>query len=764
MRKQLLLGITLAVIASLSGSLSGSRSQSARADESAQLSALMSYFGTTCPSQGQLTQAAISQVQALTDVVTSIQKDPDCQTLSGAMGQLGILSQQVQILSQQTTQTQILSLQRQQQELLLQLSTVSGASSTGTNASTAINNATLQAAIESSLQSTEVNLAGLEGTQQAQNSVQAVTQAQALTTLVSSTGTFLNQSLANQACLLNHPSVLTGIASLAGSVAAAATTSGVSLGLAAGTQILDSMVDYIKNKKLANKVHKLAQAAEKDAYACVLESLSDQWCSAQDASNLIKIEGQALTPGNSNPSDPIWQGVELLDFEVPKFLGWLSEVEAGTTPTNDAESLRQKRTFNRDESVKSSTAFASGFIAENQIVFNQAANAQAQWTIEKAVINQFLAELSIEQSIATAIQTTNPLVDIYGLDFAPYFLLGLTQSQAPITGPDYCPLTTFNPFSPPTTANPCGWPVGAPPFVPSLAAVQTNMNAWVAQARTKVNNELITVLQSDPLQVINDAMNPDLQGRSVVASIGSFVKFLTDVGTKFPTAKTISDDTIKKLLDIKNYIVAGSLGNDAAAASVTSIYSEAGLSYGTSMFQNRLESALRLTLNAVIANGTGVDNQADILLLTASDLMAELQTFSGTSDLTLQQQDAERARTTTADALQNFSEVFADNINDMLKGYAAKPNDADAYDMRAQTCLLLLAVPEWPKGISQQYCLGVQMKSTFEKGPPSVAITPSLIKSDQKDRACVYVQFLRNSKIYQQYLNNTKTRTVPKPS
>jgi hypothetical protein len=146
-------------------------------------------------------------------------------------------------------------------------------------------------------------------------------------------------------------------------------------------------------------------------------------------------------------------------------------------------------------------------------------------------------------------------------------------------------------------------------------------------------------------------------------------------------------------------------------------------------------------------------NDTDILLLTAADVMAEMQIYSGIGNLTLAKQDAIRAQRTTSETIGNFAAVFGANINEVLKDYASH-SDAGTDDLRAQVCLELLAVPEWPKDISENYCIGMQLPPTFSGGPPSVKITKQLMQTDLQSRACSYGRYLRNSQIYQNYSQN----------
>ncbi|MGE3611771.1 MAG: hypothetical protein AB7I27_19435 [Bacteriovoracaceae bacterium] len=84
---------------------------------------LLKYFSSNCRTQGEWTRAAISDSLALIETLKSIAQDPDCKNISGAITDLSLLNQELQVIQNtNSTKNQIASFDAQEQELLIQLS------------------------------------------------------------------------------------------------------------------------------------------------------------------------------------------------------------------------------------------------------------------------------------------------------------------------------------------------------------------------------------------------------------------------------------------------------------------------------------------------------------------------------------------------------------------------------------------------------------------------------------------------------------------
>lgn len=212
--------------------------QPAKASESLTTSQLLSYFQASCPSQGEWTKTAISHAQSLIRMLDDIKNDPDCVTLAGTGSQLRLIEQRVSALEKNPSEKLLQGLQRQEQELVMHISSASDPAEAAFLRSQLLG-IHLERSQVSSNYSYERSLSGRGGD---------------LGQLVHSVGMLMNQAVANQACMIKNPALLTSFATVAGAVAAAVATSGVSLAAAAGVHLLGNIVEFARGWKISKQI------------------------------------------------------------------------------------------------------------------------------------------------------------------------------------------------------------------------------------------------------------------------------------------------------------------------------------------------------------------------------------------------------------------------------------------------------------------------------------------------------------------------------
>ncbi|MBX9767489.1 MAG: hypothetical protein K2X47_09485 [Bdellovibrionales bacterium] len=729
-----------------------------------QVSDLYSFFQASCPTQGEWTKKALNHTQSLISVFKSIQNDPDCKTLSGAISQLDFLALRLYDLQGNTSEREILALKKQQQTLLLQFSS---------NPSPEI-----LPIIEQSLQTNQATLAQYLGYQDADRSVYRTSDGQMLRNLVISSNVLLTQAVANRTCLMKNPSVLSGISSVVGAVTAGALTSGASIGVSAAVNLFGSVLDFLRQIRIAGKINSLVQNMAAPAYDCVLESLTSQWCGAQDALSVIGAKTSALVGADSE--DQVWYGLKILDRDLPIILHWLGTVEAGVDPTNQGQGNRQNKVLIRRQLVQSARPLGLGTINEKEILFNQAGTDLQKWIVVRTGIQDLLTSIGISNGNSYVISTSgstpasNPLLDVNSADYAPYYLLGLKQDQVPRSNSGIVSFLSFDPFS---NSPQFGWPVGLPPYKPDLKTVKEQFLLWLKEAQNQVTNEFAAVLQSDPARVLSDGATP-LGRRAPVKSLKRVSDFLEgEIALGSGVNQKIYSDTVLRLKNILSEVdlVVNQTGSgfsrsscdevgrplpltfqEAAARALACIYKQAQLEYGTVFIQGRIERSVRIKLNALLLSGQISNPALSAKLLASDDILKDLSAYSGSSSLLLMTRDAEKSQEITNANLQGFVELFGKNISQVLKRRTEMEKQLGASGKsyaksRAEMCLMLLAVPEWPKNIPRDFCLNVQLPSVFPGGPQSITLTANHFTKPHSERACHYRDYQRESLIYQNY-------------
>ena len=718
----------------------------ARADASQEAEQMLKFFSASCPSQGQWTQTALNYANNLVETIKTLQNDPDCKSFSGSLAQLQSLSTVFRQISQDQDQKSLMALKKQQEEVLLLLGATSD-STQSTQLSSELQTLNLQIA---EAQSNAFSNADYRSTE---------AQGLALTQLVSGTDILLKQAAQNATCIQKTPGILPAIAGLTGSVQSALMTSGYSMVVGAGADLINGVVEGIRKTRIGRKINRMSSAITASAFQCVLESLSDQWCSSQDALDVIRLKGKSII--HSTSQSPLEEGIDLLNEDYETFLDWLDTLRAGTDPANEATAARQAEVLDRDKQVRVARLNGLGVIAENSPIFQSTQGDELRWRVEQQVI-QTIVEYFINSG---GPGKSSPLSDVFGTnprELSPWFLIGISDANIP-RDPNTGGRRSLSSFA---------WKdipglVGDVNFKPDLGFVQKNMLSWVGLAKDRVNTELSLILNLDPLKLMVDAATPTLNGESPYESLKKLIQFMksqTPRNSSYGSFKGIYADTISRLEVVQSSIEKVLQGSpdttDAvmAAETITNIYKVAVLDNGVGFLGDRLKWAIRLSLNALVTSGTsGISNAEAAALLASNDIVRELQRFSPEADLNSMARDIQNSQVVLESTLQSFADQFGSGMAQALYDYQYRagnqgqdPSGTSNLAM-SELCLKLLAVPVWPSAISQGLCMGKSLSSVFQDGPTSVVINSEVIQSSFQKRVCSFRDYERKNRMYQYY-------------
>ena len=103
--------------------------------------------------------------------------------------------------------------------------------------------------------------------------------------------------------------------------------------MAAGTELLGVIMDGIRENRIASKINEISAPMALSAQMCVIESLSNQWCAADDATKILKVKIDALV---SKEKNPLLHAVRILETDLPLFVDWLDKVRNTVEVTDSA--------------------------------------------------------------------------------------------------------------------------------------------------------------------------------------------------------------------------------------------------------------------------------------------------------------------------------------------------------------------------------------------------------------------------------------------
>jgi len=691
---------------------------------------LLGYFSSNCRTQGEWTRAALSDSRALIETLRAVAQDPDCKTVAGSITQLEILNSQLNnVQNLNSTQVQVSILNSKEQELLLQLS------------QTADQN--IQGDINSKLRDLQVQRAALFGNQSNSIETTGTDKAQILMGIVQTANSAFNQIVGNQKCLQKNGSLLKSATSLISAVGATAVSvnPALGLGLSAGSAFLGQTIEGVRQSTSFWKIRRISNnSIAFEAYKCALETMSERWCQMKDAESFLKFKASQRQRPIENTT--LASAIRLNDREIPVLLEWLTKIRAGVTPTTTADAGRQSLVFQREAVLRSLEANGIGLIEENRALYNSYTDLNERWSFLRSLI------ITLIPSVAPN-NIKNPLYDVIPVGYTPYFLINLPD-DASIRNNQGTYLD-FNAWPKPSALN------------PTLDLVKEKYLEWIQKTRIRINQELTQVLQPDALQTLSSAFerSGNRWKLSPMDSLKGIINFLKQNPPQDNHSfGRLYDSTLQKLNQIYEIIQNAVFNADtevSMASPVEQIYELTQLKYGTVVMQARLEMIIRVALTELLQSSTPQDQVLVAQLLAAERFTETLSRMSGTDNLALIRADINRAQPITISNLNSFNEVFGKNIHRMLKKLKKEEDNAAGSIAKAkryartEMCFLILSVPDLKNKIDTSLCEGLSFDPVLADGPESDVLSASTFSKDFNDRACVYRDFFRKSKIFENW-------------
>ena len=246
-----------------------------------QSESLFKSFSGFCPSHGEWTQQARSSAKSLANALITMKDDPACKSLAGALDSLNTLQT---VLDKETMTYEELEWESQKRtrfELLVQLQDAQNN-----------NDAALVTSYEASLRDVQLRMGVLERRNELQK--KDLRQRLIAQQSVSALKLIMDQATAQKECFSQSPQFFSSLVTLSSSIGAMALTGGLSLGVAAGAELVSSAVEFSRKSNLAKKINRISEASIHESFSCVLEAMSNQWCGAKEALDLHRLRMDSL--------------------------------------------------------------------------------------------------------------------------------------------------------------------------------------------------------------------------------------------------------------------------------------------------------------------------------------------------------------------------------------------------------------------------------------------------------------------------------------
>lgn len=703
---------------------------------------LLSYFSSTCPSQGDWTKLVNSDAEALINILNSLKDDPDCVSAAGSIAQLhGLASKMTQLKTNNQKKIDIEKLKATEIELSNQIGQTS--------------DPLIISSLQAAVRGVQVEKAMLLAEDSSKQDLAGEGIGEAYSQIVLSTNQFYKSIASNTKCLDKNPRIISSVTSLVSSIGAgvALVNPALGIGLSATSEILGTTVEAVRVGSINRKIRKISDGTLiNSGFKCALESLSNRWCELSDARKLLDFKFNLIKEPDSERG--YLSAATLYDRKIPAFLDWLSKVRAGAPAATESDASRHAVVYERLKIVQVASSKGDGTLTEFKKRYYDPTTITA--TDKHSVIRQVISKLTGQCSgtfSVTSGDVTNPLFDIYNTSYAPFRLLGLesiprAQGGYPISFCDFDPFTQ--------------WPNGT--YVPSYENIEKEYSDWIKKATVLVNREFTQVLQPDSLGVLSTAFERTgskwkISPKQAMDEIRTFLMNNRPQSFETSAFRKIYED-IETKLDLISGTLTDALVIQSTSPSkaIETIFNAADLQFGTVVFSSRLEMTVRIALDEYFRKASPEDQNIAAQMLAMESYLETLRKVSGKDSDELVMLDIQNAQKGALSNMRNFVDVFAKNISQLLNNNNKKitaTNDAsqkiiDEED-QARICVLLSSMPQISNKIDMSLCHGKKLKAMIKGGPETSVITQKYLQEDFSKRNCAYRDYIRKSKIYREW-------------
>ena len=725
---------------------------------------LLNFFSSTC-STGVWTQTAINQATALKKTLEEMNSVKGCESLSSESININAINNSLVALSDMKNNSlNSISLLSQEQALLSSLAY------------------TTKPADVKSLQDLLARMSNQFNSVNETNKLAARTRAAGL--LISATNDLVNQTINNQKCLLKKPGLLATIGSLVANVGAAVTAvnPGLGLGVAAGGSMLSNLVNLAHKKQLTRAVRRLNNDVLKpEAFACVMESLTNDFCRAQEAIVAINWQQKHQLRNVVPITEPLY-GLDLLSRELPNLLRWLQTLKSSAAAQNPIDAYRIQD-FNEKEAIfNSSPQIASGVL--NQTKYSDpliaASSITQKWPIIRSMIKELAGQLyggsHSSNSGSYNGSSSSPLFQKKTFNEAMFYLVGVEPvPRNPKTGALSEFSSDFDPEIYKIT------------ILASIDDFKKQFSVWYDDTKADLDQERTTIHQPDMAGALEAAFetaqdyqrggsngSANQSNDSIVSPYQSLENIITYLDNQLLSnpgqyeSRFYLPGTIAILKSIRTDLESIHLPKpDPRIKSekkfyeevLSDIYKLAALDFGTVFLQGRVSKHVD---NAIVRYISDPKNSTDVAPILAQTLFSAHMTDvlkKNAKDGSLGAAKADIAESTTVSysTFQVFVESYqADIANTLtyLQDQEQQTGEVMGWgykQKRSKICSLLVNMAEWPAGIPFDVCAGTNYSliTDVSTAPKTPVLTPELIQTKLDDRACQYYKFKRDQIIFE---------------
>ncbi len=721
-------------------------------DESTQIIKLLETFSNGCSLTKGVSADAISVVRGLASAVRSAENDPRCKSLSGLVTSLDSTTLQAQSLIPQVNDSYV-------NEIEIQLSSLQRKKEEITTLLTQTTDPTEISELRSELYRVRIEIAGtMSEAKDTSVNDQQIRKAQALRLLLGSTQQAVNQIIANESCWVGQPSLLQQVAGVGSTLGASAALTTVSseraILLSAGLGILSTVVDFFERLSKAKKLAQFDLALGSTAITCAMEKMNDVYCSAQDTLNAVKQVGANYY---DTKKDPVWQGIGLLEKEIPVLLAWLQKVKSGGGAGTIEDAEKQANIELREVNLINSQRIFEGFYRDSKLRYDQTVDIESRFDIIKNLSLVSFYRLCASNGPSGGPNMENPLCS-GDYQSIPYQLIGLSKNQQLALQSKYQNIS----FSSITLDTLVGAGIPGGDLI-TLDTVRFQFQKLFDRKREEFDIEKRLTLGQDLTLIFDEAMKKNYAIANPVTAESSLENLMTFLKPREDRKQEdlqldLREQVMRSVEIILDQIRLVSKRQTTNQQAKEVIFVAADLKFGTSFLGDRLERLVRTDLERLVRDPAQVDDVTRLPLLAANDVITELRKYYQASSLQEMQESSTNAQLIMVRTIDPFTRLFANamvrvfNDFDSIQRRVGGEGAAQALALKTKLCFYFLGTTRTQKFFLDE-CEGLAAKSVL--GIQTVPFSKTMFSAPLESRACLYRNFIMKNRIYEKRRSST---------
>ncbi|RME17311.1 MAG: hypothetical protein D6797_02785 [Bdellovibrio sp.] len=560
--------------------------------------------------------------------------------------------------------------------------------------------------------------------------------------------------------------------------------------------MFNTFLNYMRYANLEQIKWELYASQMPQAIGCALESMTNFYCQAADAAQMVNIQAKSYQPGE-RPQN-FWRGIDLLTRQLPVFNNWLLKVRAGVKPQRSVDAYQQKRVLEKRLKLDTRDLQVQGRINEDARKLRGSNDPR----IKKDIMFQLIYDLSVELSGESQRKMMggvgpDPFSDLSKdpRRFACWLLQGVK--------------------------NPCPEPAEARETLEDYIKKRLNLNVplrevqyenWpqiLARATKQVLLEFsdIILVNSDLLiAAAHERSTRFVSPKEALEMIRSFVQDMLEKSSKNAEhanrKKPLKDtlEMIDQVLKIMNRAYAGeglylhtvfpwfvrgmgddigkTIGEDDEEINPLSvIYLLLRLDLGVQYFSERLTEFVEWDMVDKIQSGEIPQNIKEILQGVGGEIVRRLSEAGMEGDLLTVKRDLDVAMDQTEINFQIFRELMidkTDQIPEIIEKLYQRAKEGETgqegfrgirYQRLAHFCLMVYISGGWPDNKSKEICRQLTLYGPYADSHPDGKIQLGQLEKAlnqirdplerRRKRICTYYDFRRKNRIFEILENPT---------